>query len=392
MEEPLKILIVDDDLVDRMTIRRALTRGNIPMMLREACDGETMMEALQSQVFDCIFLDYQLPGQDGLALLQQLRRQGIHIPIIMLTGHGDEQIAVELMKAGASDYLAKAMVSTERLEQLLRNVIRLYQAEQEVALAKQQQEQLLRQREDFVSRLTHDLRTPLVAADRMLHLLQEKTFGPITPETQEALACMQTSNQNLVRMVNTWLEVFRHEAGYKTLTFLECNLYELVQEVVRELMPLALEKKLQLKVTNPGGAQNSSPPMVLADRLELRRVLVNLVGNAIKFTDSGSVYVYLNEADPDSAFITLSIKDTGCGISTEDQAALFERFRQGNHKRSGSGLGLYLSRRIVEAHGGSISAQSNLGQGSCFNISLPIYRPSVTRERATSPNNLPIDR
>ena len=68
MEEPLKILIVDDDLVDRMTIRRALTRGNIPMMLREVCDGETMMEALQSQVFDCIFLDYQLPGQDGLAL------------------------------------------------------------------------------------------------------------------------------------------------------------------------------------------------------------------------------------------------------------------------------------------------------------------------------------
>jgi len=248
MEEPLKILVVDDDLVDRMTIRRALTRGNIPMMLREVCDGETMMEALQSQVFDCIFLDYQLPKQDGLALLQQLRREGIHIPIIILTGHGDEQIAVELMKAGASDYLAKAMVSTERLEQLLRNVIRLYQAEQDVALAKQQREELLRQREDFVSRLTHDLRTPLVAADRMLHLLQEKTFGPITPETQEALACMQASNQNLVQMVNTWLEVFRHEAGYKTLTFLKCNLYELVQEVVSELMPLALEKKLQLKV------------------------------------------------------------------------------------------------------------------------------------------------
>jgi signal transduction histidine kinase len=132
--------------------------------------------------------------------------------------------------------------------------------------------------------------------------------------------------------------------------------------------------------------------MVLADRLELRRVLVNLVGNAIEFTDSGSVCVYLSEADPESTFITLSVEDTGCGISTETQAALFERFRQGNHKRSGSGLGLYLSRRIVEAHGGTISAQSNLGQGSCFNISLPIYRPNATSERATSPNNLPIDR
>ncbi|MGA7952167.1 MAG: hybrid sensor histidine kinase/response regulator [Gloeobacterales cyanobacterium] len=392
MEEPLKILIVDDDLVDRMMVCRALTRTGIPMMLREAYDGETMMQALQSGPFDCIFLDYQLPGQNGLALLQQLRCQGIHIPIIMLTGHGDEQIAVELMKAGASDYLTKTVVSPERLEHLLRNVIRLYQAEQEVALAKQQREQLLRQREDFVSRLTHDLRSPLLAAERMLHLLQENTFGPITPETQEALACMQASNQNLVQMVNTWLEVFRHEAGYKTLTFSECNLYELMQEVVGELMPLALEKKLQLKVTYPGSAQNSPSPMILADRLELRRVLVNLVGNAIKFTDSGSVCIYLSEAGPESTFITLSVEDTGCGISTEAQAALFERFRQGNHKRAGSGLGLYLSRRIVEAHGGSISAQSNFGQGSCFNISLPIYRPDATSERATSPNNLPIDR
>lgn len=391
MEEPLKILIVDDDLVDRMTVRRALTRAGLPMMLREACDGETMMQALQSQPFDCIFLDYQLPGQDGLALLQQLRRQGIHIPIIMLTGQGDEQIAVEMMKAGASDYLSKAMVSPERLEQSLRNTIRLYQAEKEVALAKQQREQLVRQREDFVSRMTHDLRTPLVAADRMLHLLQENTFGAITPETQEALACMQASNQNLVQMVNTLLEVFRHEAGCKALTFVECNLYELMQEVVTELMPLALEKKLQLKATYPSSAQNSPPAMVLGDRLELRRVLVNLVGNAIKFTDSGSICIYLSETDPERAFITLSIEDTGCGIPTEEQASLFERFRQGNHKRSGSGLGLYLSRCIVEAHGGSISAQSNLGQGSCFNISLPVYCPDTT-QRATALNNLPKDR
>jgi two-component system, sensor histidine kinase and response regulator len=395
MEEPLKILIVDDDQVDRMAVRRALNRAGIPMLMREACDGETMMQALQSQPFDCIFLDYQLPGQDGLALLQQLRCQDIHIPIIMLTGQGDEQIAVEMMKAGASDYLSKAMVSPERLEQLLRNAIRLYQAEKEVALAKQQREQLLRQREDFVSRLTHDLRTPLVAADRMLHLLQENAFGPITPETEEALACMRASNQNLVQMVNTLLEVFRHEAGYKALTFVECNLSELIKEVVNELMPLALEKKLQLKITYLGTTQSSPLPMVLADRLELRRVLVNLVGNAIKFTDSGSVCIYLNEADsenPERAFITLSIEDSGCGISMDDQLILFERFRQGNHKRSGSGLGLYLSRCIVEAHGGRISVQSNLGQGSCFNISLPIYRPIASLERSTPPNNLSNDR
>jgi FixJ family two-component response regulator len=91
-----------------------------------------MMQALQSQPIDCIFLDYQLPGQDGLELLQQLRYRGTQISIIMLTGQGDEQIAVKLMKAGASDYLAKAMVSPERPGNLLRNTMRLYQAEKQV--------------------------------------------------------------------------------------------------------------------------------------------------------------------------------------------------------------------------------------------------------------------
>ncbi len=374
MEEPLKILIVDDDQVDRMTVRRALTKAGVPTAVVEASDGSTMTMALQEQPFDCIFLDYQMPGQDGLVLLRQLRHQDVQIPIIMLTGQGDEQIAVELMKAGASDYLSKAMVSPERLEQSLRNAVRLYKAEKEMALAKQQREELLRQREDFISRMTHDLRTPLVAADRMLHLLQDSAFGSITPETQEALASMQTSNKNLVQMVNTLLEVFRHETGYKTLTFVECNLYELMQGVTRELMPLALEKNLQLKVMEPRNTQHPLP-IVLGDFIELRRVLVNLVGNAIKFTDSGFISVYLVKADSESGFITLNVEDTGSGISTEEQVMLFERFRQGNHKRAGSGLGLYLSRCIIEAHGGSISAQSTLGQGSCFNIHLPLYLP-----------------
>lgn len=391
MEEPLKILIVDDDQVDRMTVRRALTKADVPTVVVEASNGSTMTVALQEESFDCIFLDYQMPGQDGLVLLRQLRRQDIQIPIIMLTGQGDEQIAVELMKAGASDYLAKAMVSPERLEQSLRNAVRLYKAEKEIEQAKQQREQLLRQREDFISRMTHDLRTPLVAADRMLHLLQDNAFGEITPETQEALASMQTSNKNLVQMVNTLLEVFRHETGYKTLTFVECNLYELMRGVTNELMPLALEKNLQLKVTEPRNTENTPLPVVLGDFIELRRVLVNLVGNAIKFTDSGFIAVYLSPADPESGFITLHVEDTGSGIATEEQVMLFERFRQGDHKRAGSGLGLYLSRCIVEAHGGSISAQSTPGQGSCFNVHLPLHLPDKTLELA-SPNDLPIGR
>jgi two-component system, sensor histidine kinase and response regulator len=110
----------------------------------------------------------------------------------------------------------------------------------------------------------------------------------------------------------------------------------------------------------------------LADRLELRRVLVNLVGNAIKFTDSGSVCIGLSNLETSAREVILSIEDTGCGIPVAEQTMLFERFRQGNHKRSGSGLGLYLSRCIIEAHGGNIAVQSTLGKGSCFSVHLPV--------------------
>lgn len=114
----------------------------------------------------------------------------------------------------------------------------------------------------------------------------------------------------------------------------------------------------------------------MGDRLELHRLFTNLIGNAIKFTESGSVNICVNTGLESSKihdnYINIKVADTGIGIPPEEQVTLFERFRQGNHKSSGSGLGLYLSRRIVEAHNGQIIANSQLGQGSVFIVSLPI--------------------
>jgi signal transduction histidine kinase len=124
-----------------------------------------------------------------------------------------------------------------------------------------------------------------------------------------------------------------------------------------------------------GEAINSK---VVGDRLELHRVFTNLIGNAIKFTDKGSVEVRLSNSPdiskPDSSWVVVEVQDTGQGISPEDQKVLFERFRQGSHKRSGSGLGLHLSRKIVETHQGSIELKSELGQGSLFIVRLPAHQ------------------
>ena len=134
------------------------------------------------------------------------------------------------------------------------------------------------------------------------------------------------------------------------------------------MTPLAEQKGLVIKVDTEQAANSTT---VMGDRLELHRLFTNLVGNAIKFTDNGSVTISLDANSSEQGVINLKIVDTGQGISPEQQATLFERFRPGSHKRSGSGLGLYLSRRIVEAHKGTIKVNSQLGQGSVFTVSLP---------------------
>lgn len=391
MEETLKILIVDDDDVDRMAVRRALKTAGVEIVLTEAVDCKSAIAELKNTAFDCIFLDYRLPDRDGLSLVNDLRQDSVRTPIVVLTGQGDEQIAVDLMKAGATDYLPKSKVSPDRLSRILRNAVRLYRLEQEAETAKQQQEQLSRQREDFVYRLTHDLRTPLVAADRMLTLFKQDAFGEVSPDMTEAIAMMIHSNQNLLQMVNTILEVYRHDAGHKTLSFSACDLQPIIQAIITELQPLAEEKGLSLTMqVDPDGTGH--PMSVMGDRLELRRLFTNLIGNAIKFTDAGSIEVCITSSsgdDPqhtllDTPWVTVEIKDTGSGISLEDQESLFERFRQGENKRSGSGLGLYLSRRIVEAHQGAIAAQSEPGKGSVFTVCLPVVSPEGVEQAPRS--------
>jgi len=182
-------------------------------------------------------------------------------------------------------------------------------------------------------------------------------------------------------MVNKLLDVYRYESGSKTINLQPLNLQELLEQVVQELKPIAISKNLELS------AELDQSATVKGDRLELLRVFNNLIGNALKFTEAGSVHVSLNlapseankseanksEANKSEAII--AIADTGAGIPTEEQAFLFQRFRQGNHQKQGSGLGLYLSHYIISAHDGKILVKSpNLGSshGSTFFVHLPI--------------------
>ena len=379
MDRVFKVLVIDDDEIDRMTVIRAFKGADFQTEILEAIDCQSGIDLAISHQFDCIFLDYRLPDGNGIELLQKLRGQGIRVPIVSLTGQNDDGVAVDLMKAGASDYLSKAKISPAQLRQVFQNVMRVYNAEVAMELAHQQREELLTQKQEFIARMTHDLQTPLVGANRMLDLLCEDVFGDLPAKAKSNLQIISRSNQDLLQMVRNLVEAYTYDTESKHFMFMPIDLVRLVTEVVRELTPIAISKNIELTSTTIDRDLPEAYFQVAGDRLELKRLITNLVGNSLKFTDVGKISILLqrhsvNElrpALPDFPTVTVAICDTGTGIPEGDLANLFERFRRGNHKRSNSGLGLYLCRQIAEAHGGKISVRSKVGEGSTFSVELP---------------------
>ncbi|MEH2120653.1 hybrid sensor histidine kinase/response regulator [Nostoc sp.] len=361
-----RILAVDDTLDNLILVQAILESEGYEIDL--VSDGIKALRQVEQSPPDLILLDVMMPGIDGYEVTRRIRNNPAisYIPILLITAFHESSV-VEGLDAGADDFIRKPF-DTDELLARVRSLLRLKHSLDE-------QQKMARQREDFVSRLTHDLRTPLVAADRMLNLFEMETFCKISLEMKQAIAVMIRSNQNLMEMVNTLLEVYRFEAGKKTLNWEVCDLREISQEVVSELSPLTSEKGLTLEIdTRELDSQGKNAGVIMGDRLELRRVLNNLIANAIKFTDTGGITIRIfekspNPVNPDS--VTIEIQDTGYGIVPEDQATIFQRFRQGKHKRSGSGLGLHLSHRIVEGHAGTIQVTSELGKGSLFTVQLP---------------------
>ena len=358
-----RILVVDD-APDNLFLVQSILQDE-GYIVEVADNGTKALDLIQKSPPQLVLLDVMMPGMDGFEVTRIIRAQQRSetlpfIPILLITAYDEPSVARGL-DIGADDFIRKPVEFDELLARV-RSLIRLKHSVDE-------RDEIARQREDFVSRLTHDLRTPLVAADRMLDLMQQGYLGELSEEMEEVVVTMASSNKNLLAMVNQLLEVYRYEAGRKALSFKPTNLLEVAQEVIQSLTPLAEEKGLQLTLQEE---TSDSSYVVQGDRLELNRIITNLVGNAIKFTDDGSVTVLLGGAAPEHKNpITITVNDTGPGIPADTQADLFQRFQQGRHGRSGSGLGLYLSHRIVEAHGGELSCSSEVGKGSSFIVKLP---------------------
>ena len=220
----------------------------------------------------------------------------------------------------------------------------------------------------FLANMSHELRTPLNAILGYNELIVDGIYGTPSEKMQAVLKRVESNGRHLLGLINAVLDLSKIEAGQFTLDLADYSLQNVAQTVYNAVEPLALDKKLVFKAE----VQSDLPPG-RGDERRLTQVLLNLVGNAIKFTDAGEVVI---KADASDGTFNLAVRDTGPGISAADQAKLFQEFQQADNsntrKKEGTGLGLAISKRIIEMHGGRIWIESQVGRGSTFFVMLPV--------------------
>jgi signal transduction histidine kinase len=293
---------------------------------------------------------------------------------VLFRGQPEGAIVLVEPTPEAVDFAARAAgqlaiaVSNARAYTALQHLAREL-TERNAALIKQrdQLQEMNRLKSEFLANVSHELRTPLNAILGYTELIHEGIYGPTTGEQREALGGVEESSRNLLTLINQILDLSKVESGKVEVYVTEVALHDIAQHVAAEAQVLLREKPLALKVVAP------SRIVVKTDAAKVQQIVTNLVSNAIKFTDTGSVTIELTATREGGCAI--AIKDTGIGIRREDQQLIFEEFRQvdgsSTRRYSGTGLGLAIARRFAHILGGIITVESQVGVGSTFTLTLP---------------------
>jgi signal transduction histidine kinase len=232
-----------------------------------------------------------------------------------------------------------------------------------------------RLKSEFIATASHELRTPLTSVQMGVHLLLERAAGELTEKQVEILSACREDCERLDTLMRDLLDVSRIEAGESKPRLEPIKTRDLINDAIKELRPQVESKGLDFRVEAP-----IDLPAVIADRSQVERVLSNLVVNAMRYTKHGEIKISVL---PRGNFVAVSISDTGSGIPPEYLPHIFDKFVQvPGAATGGAGLGLAISRLIVEAHGGQISVQSERGKGSTFTFTLPMAYPQITQKKS----------
>jgi signal transduction histidine kinase len=277
-----------------------------------------------------------------------------------------KEIEAQLDKIATGDFTQRVdVVNRDELGALADDVNKMCA---ELARLYEQLETASKHKSQFLANMSHELRTPLNAILGYTELISDSVYGEMPEKARGVLDRIQRNGKHLLGLINDVLDLSKIEAGQLVLSLTDYSLKDVVHGVCSAVEPLAAEKKLAFRVEVA-----KDLPAGRGDERRITQVLLNLVGNAIKFTDQGEVTI--RAATVDGSY-NLSVSDTGPGISESDQARLFQEFQQADNsitrKKGGTGLGLAISKRIIEMQGGRIWVDSRLGQGSTFFVSLPV--------------------
>ncbi|NVI96741.1 response regulator [Myxococcus sp. AM009] len=378
MTPVLRALLVDDNPADCFAVRRALERDDEQTWVLEAVSSaEDALERIAAEpLLDVALLDFHLPGMTGLDLLRELHvRGGGPLPaMVMLTGSGNERVAVEAIKAGAQDYLVKDAYSAERLRRSLRAAVdtvrmvrELEERRAQAARAERAACEALAVRDELAALATHDLKGPLQIVALNAQLLQRQLLKSELGAAQASrLEHIIRATQRMGELIDDFLGATRTDE--QPLDRAPMDLLALVRSKVHAMEASGRNHfVLHAKGTDFTGQW---------DPRALERVLENLLGNAVKYSAADTtVAVTLSvEADGLEERVLLQVTDEGMGIPAEDLPFVFERFRRGRNVApgvTGSGVGLASARRMVQMHGGTIHVESQEGRGATFIVTLP---------------------
>jgi signal transduction histidine kinase len=373
-----KLLIVDDEAAQMEALCKTLEpEGYSTAGFTSASDA---MTALQSGEFDLLLTDLQMPEMDGISLLHAARAIDGNLVGIMMTGQGSIPTAVSALKAGAHDYILKPFTLSVILPVLSRALsvrqLRMENAEllRRVEEHSHEVEAANRAKSIFLANMSHEIRTPLNAVLGYSQLMLRDPA--LSSDSKESLSIINRSGEHLLALINDILDMSKIEAGKVALTPVAFDLFDVLTDLELMFRLRAESKGLRFSVL----VESACEAYIEADKGKMRQVLVNLLGNAVKFTEAGSVTlrVSMNRRENESLRLFFAVEDTGPGIASEEQSKVFQPFEQsqsGREQHGGTGLGLAISRELVRLMGGEIMLSSDAGRGSTFYFEIPI-RPS----------------
>ena len=521
----LKILIIDDDKLDSITISRSISQSGMIAEVDSVFSAKVGMEKIESMYYDLIFLDYLMPDTDGISFLKKVRTAGIETPIIFVTSQGDEKIASQAILSGASDYIPKTLLTPDGVSQSIRNAIKLHESiklrkdtelalkvnanrlleaqklakigsweinlstnevyfsdefftifeieneeiasvnffkscftdtedlalfennlnhvintnaevqfhhsitskkgtvkyinefikcvndendkpykilgtiqdiseqkrtEAELIKAKELAEKAVVVKEQFLTNMSHEIRTPMNGIIGFARILESTNLDNDQKQSVEAI---KKASHNLMYIINDILDFSKIEADKMTFEEVQFSLSKTVSYVIELLSPNAKEKKIKLLYDIDPDING----ILIGDPTKLSQILVNLVGNALKFTEKGYVEVVvteMQETETDS-LIKFSVIDTGIGIAKDKIDSIFESFNQASNetarKYGGTGLGLTITRKLVELQGGKITVESVFAEGSEFSFSLQYKKAEKGTSNLTKLKNTVIN-